>query len=401
MKRKWEHIICLTIIIVLGVGVFSPVFSQFGGDGAFGSVVDYLKKVASNILPSANNTYALGSATKQWKSANIGVVNATSLNVNGAPVAGFNGVFSTNAVFGDTPYTIVGGANGLRFAPGGEAHPKATASIDNYWTFNTLTLSEYLFLPVDYATNIGGYNQKIYQAYETNGGAKKSIYTTKAKSTGGMDSNVWIWLTRVDSPTSTNLGENNPNPKFILGASNGADAGDISALSMGWRSNANIAQQNYIDFRAYNETLNSSLNATTTELGGTFCFGTNGNETSTVANTSGSVIFGENVDIKKIAKIGTMATNISSVQTSGTYSLAYGTYSTVLVDTTSAAVNATLPTAVGYNGAMFTIKKINSGGSLFTANTTSSQTIDGSTSVNLGGKSSITLQSDNSNWYLI
>ena len=41
--------------------------NMFSGMGAFGSVVNYLKKVATDILPSADDTYDLGSATYRWQ----------------------------------------------------------------------------------------------------------------------------------------------------------------------------------------------------------------------------------------------------------------------------------------------------------------------------------------------
>ena len=79
MKKKWEIIILTVIALALGIGVFSPVFSQWDGDGAFGSVVDYLKQVAASIWPSANNTYDLGSASKQWRN----IYTANGINFNG------------------------------------------------------------------------------------------------------------------------------------------------------------------------------------------------------------------------------------------------------------------------------------------------------------------------------
>jgi hypothetical protein len=121
--------------------------------------------------------------------------------------------------------------------------------------------------------------------------------------------------------------------------------------------------------------------------------------TATTANV-GTLRFNDNTTMTTAASAASAGANVSAVQTSGTYAMAYNSYNTILVDTTSATVNATLPTAVGNKGSSFTIKKINSGGSLFTANTTSAQTIDGATSVNWTGKGAFIFTSDNSNWFL-
>lgn len=74
--------------------------------------------------------------------------------------------------------------------------------------------------------------------------------------------------------------------------------------------------------------------------------------------------------------------------------------STILADTTSAGFAVTLPTAVG-STKRYTIKKIASANTL-TIDTTSSQTIDGSTSIAITAQyESISVVSDNSNWHVV
>lgn len=58
----------------------------------------------------------------------------------------------------------------------------------------------------------------------------------------------------------------------------------------------------------------------------------------------------------------------------------------------------TLPTAVG-NKNRYTVK--NNHSAAITVNTTSSQTIDGTTSISLGPQAAVDLISDNSNWSII
>jgi len=83
MKKKWEIIIFTCLSLILAVGVFSPVFSQFDGGGAFGSITNYLKQVMTNIIPNANNTYNLGAASKRFSNAyivNANFADGTSMN---------------------------------------------------------------------------------------------------------------------------------------------------------------------------------------------------------------------------------------------------------------------------------------------------------------------------------
>lgn len=74
----------------------------------------------------------------------------------------------------------------------------------------------------------------------------------------------------------------------------------------------------------------------------------------------------------------------------------------MLCDATSAGFTATLPTAVGHEGQTYTFKKIDSSANVVTIATTSSQTIDGVTTQALSTQyESITLVSNNANWFII
>lgn len=78
-----------------------------------------------------------------------------------------------------------------------------------------------------------------------------------------------------------------------------------------------------------------------------------------------------------------------------------GTDDFIWADASSGAITITLPTAVGVTKT-FTIKRINSGANNVTVGTTSSQTIDGATTKVLAQQwESITLMSNNTNWYIV
>lgn len=68
-------------------------------------------------------------------------------------------------------------------------------------------------------------------------------------------------------------------------------------------------------------------------------------------------------------------------------------------DATGGAFSITLPTAVGIPGRSYTIKRLNSGGNAVTVATTSSQTIDGASTVGLSAQwQSVRVVSDGANW---
>ena len=75
---------------------------------------------------------------------------------------------------------------------------------------------------------------------------------------------------------------------------------------------------------------------------------------------------------------------------------------TILVDATSGAITITLLTAVNNQGRYYTVKKIDSSANIVTVATTSSQTIDGITTKSLLTQySSVQVQSNNANWFIV
>jgi hypothetical protein len=77
--------------------------------------------------------------------------------------------------------------------------------------------------------------------------------------------------------------------------------------------------------------------------------------------------------------------------------------STIFADAaTIGAFTVTLPTAVGNNGRLFTIKRTSAGANNVTVGTTSSQQIDGATTYVLSAQfQMITVQSNNANWFIV
>lgn len=91
----------------------------------------------------------------------------------------------------------------------------------------------------------------------------------------------------------------------------------------------------------------------------------------------------------------------SVIATASSRTLSYDDH-VVLVDTTSAPITLTLPTAVGITGRVYFIKRTSGGKSMATIATTSSQTIDGASNYYLPAQyHSICLMSDGANWMIL
>jgi len=74
----------------------------------------------------------------------------------------------------------------------------------------------------------------------------------------------------------------------------------------------------------------------------------------------------------------------------------------ILGNASGGAFSVTLPTAIGRQGRIFTVKKTDSSGNAVTISTTGGQTIDGAVSVSLGAQfSSRMVMSDGANWSVL
>jgi len=141
--------------------------------------------------------------------------------------------------------------------------------------------------------------------------------------------------------------------------------------------------------------------------------GARGVVTTGTQTFGGNKNFQDSVTAAKSVLVGTTGSANSTVQVSGSISMAIktvtGTYTiaatdnTILVNTTSSAGSLTLPSPSGITGRIYTIKKIGTGGidNALTI-TPSSGTIDGGSSyVIYNDYTFVALQTDGTNWYII
>lgn len=135
--------------------------------------------------------------------------------------------------------------------------------------------------------------------------------------------------------------------------------------------------------------------------------------TASVQTFGGNKAFQDSVAAAKAILVGTTGNANSTVQVSGSMSLAIKTVTadytatvndnTILANTTSAAITVTLPSASGIAGRIYTIKKIGSGGinrELTVA--PASGTIDGGSNyVIYNDWTHVAMQTDGTNWFII
>ncbi len=97
-----------------------------------------------------------------------------------------------------------------------------------------------------------------------------------------------------------------------------------------------------------------------------------------------------------------LADQLFSVETiTGSYDV-LATDRVLLANATAGVVVATLPSAVGLKGFQFTLKKIDSSGNTASFATTSSQLIDGLSTLSIATQyASRTVVSDDSNWWIL
>ncbi|HEX2846536.1 MAG TPA: hypothetical protein VHN59_08305 [Chitinophagaceae bacterium] len=135
--------------------------------------------------------------------------------------------------------------------------------------------------------------------------------------------------------------------------------------------------------------------------------------TAAAQTFGGNKTFQDSVAAAKAILIGNTGQANSTVQVSGSLSMAIQTFSsnytataadnTILMNTTSSALTLTLPNPSTFSGRIYTIKKVGTGGIDHELTITpASGTIDGGSSyVIYNDWTYVTLQTDGANWYII
>lgn len=136
-------------------------------------------------------------------------------------------------------------------------------------------------------------------------------------------------------------------------------------------------------------------------------YGTTINGTTVRANTlsasTGSAITVSSASTFSAgAKVNGFSTTQRSITVADSPYTASSTDDTIYVDDSGGSVTVNLPSAVGLDGKIFTIKKTSSSLNTVTIAGTSGQTIDGASSITLNNaQEKITVQSNNANWSIL
>ena len=344
---------------------------------------------------------------------NAGLVNS-SITINGTSIA----LGASNTVTANTTnaLTLGRGLNGSSFTGAGAVTATLDTSQNYIWgKLQTIqkngiatTATDALFLQNATAATSGTPNQyspawdlgaQVWNTTATaanNFGRVRSYVSTTSGTSPAVSYLIDMSLSTTNTPSFSNLLTSKLQTGAFQTNINGSftSSGQLSSQSSGqfetymyshgasagngfWLNSA----VNYFSVTAATDGHSGILGYQTSSLGGT---------PTTVASwlDNGRFKFAGNTQYAFVAKTGAYTATATDEIITG--------------DATSAAFNITLPTAVSVSGIRYTVKKIDSSGNAVTVNTTSSQTIDGSTTYVLSAQYKYaTFVSNGSNWLII
>ena len=309
----------------------------------------------------------------------LDVAGTTRLNGNSI----VNGTFSVRNSTGLSNYLNVNSTGVVSITPATLTGTEATSALDISQTWNTSGSPAAIKVNI---TNTGSSNSLLGQFQI--GGANRFRFDMFGNILLGTQNNVYI------------------------GVANGAGGGDTTGLAIRYMGNlANTSGYDHHFSNTSNRTYTSGNGGVLNIIGqnyqvtsGTGVF--NHTRLAPLINQTGSAtgitrgLFIEPTLSSAVDFRGIEVTNGSIVlpitSQSATYSIRTSDY---VVNFTSGTVTATLPTSVGATGKIYIIK--NSGTGVVTINTTSSQTIDGSTTYSLSSQYKyVQVMSNGSNWII-
>lgn len=181
-----------------------------------------------------------------------------------------------------------------------------TAAMQSAWfpgyTYfgNQITSVGGLFFKGD--DNVGtfaiGTGADVVLAWDLNGGGDDFL-SWAVRRQEATDSACLYFYTNygANNPSGTTDFDNYISPTFAIINSNGADAGDITAVIMGERTQNNVALIHYFDLFAMTGSSDGSVSGVITEIPAAFRIGDSGTATFTRGGSSGDVLFEDDVEI--------------------------------------------------------------------------------------------------------
>jgi hypothetical protein len=243
------------------------------------------------------------------------------------------------------------------------------------------------------------------------------IVTADAQTFGG--SKTFRDSLTVNSPLTLNSVANNSSADSVLVINNGVvEKRQVSDAAFGNAIRSINANRDTAQFFAFN---NSGTDLTVSTNGSDSVFlnvpdagaGARGVVTTAEQTFAGNKAFQDSVAAAKTMLIGNTGNANSTVQISGSLSMAIRTVTgdytaahsdnTILANTSSADITITLPAASSITGRIYTIKKIGNGGldNELTISPASGNIEGGSSYKIYNDWTYVTIQTDGSNWYII
>ena len=253
----------------------------------------------------------------------------------------------------------------------------------------------------------------LHPANATNPG----IVTAGTQTFGG--NKTFAGNTTMNGSLTLNSLANNSSADSVLVVNNGVvEKRKVSPTAFGTaitNINGNRDSAQVISFKNSGTDLTVSTNGTDSIFLNVPNAGTSNRGVVTTASQTfaGNKTFQDSVTAAATMKVGSAGTANSTMQVSGSLSLAINTITgnytitandnTVLANTTSGSITITLPSSTSIAGRIYTIKKIGTGGiDNDLTITPAAGTIDGGASYKIYNDwTMVALQTDGSNWYII
>ena len=291
MKKKWEIIILTTIVLIMGVGVLSPVFSQWDGGGAFGSITNYLKQVMTSIISNANNTYNLGAASKRFSNAYIVSANFADGTSQTTAATGASSNGNSGAIqFAGSSGTFASDAANFSYNSSSQLLTVANLKIPTSAGNQTDATSARMRIANDYLFCFGSSQENLY-TYRVSGISQRLLEIDMVHlgdETDYLETGALVYDTVALAGTTKFDNFNSPNPVYLTSV--GATSGNFIGFSLGMENQYANASTPFVRIHSLKgNTANNSL--TTPETMPSFEIGDQVNLTSLPANAdNGSLV---------------------------------------------------------------------------------------------------------------
>lgn len=283
MKRLIYAFIALMITL--------PCYAQHGGSGAHDSVSAYLKHANTDIIPSKDDTYNMGSSTKEWKDGYFdGTVNVDSITFSDATSQTSAATDFDGSV--DTLYVSVLASTNSLISVG-------TSTMDTTYFTNNVYFQGNSSVFQDDKTLQMGTNPDYQKRLDTNGTGDEFMWEIVYGPSQLADASAIVMKSSYNysllNPNNMTDIDNYTNYSELWAANGGADSNDYAGVVIGEGVQTSVAATHYFDFYGVTGSVDGAVDATTEELPPVFRFGIEKDAATHVA--SGDVLVNGNLEV--------------------------------------------------------------------------------------------------------